>query len=288
MNEIVSIVIPTYNRKKTVRRAIESCLEQTYENIEIVICDDQSTDGTYDYLHKIYSHYSKIKLCSTKGYGKGPQVARNIAISNSSGKYVAFLDSDDFLTSSSIVDRVNAFDDGTVMVYGDVYFGNGNIKRIEHYSHIDNNNRMKYIFEELAVCIFSSIMAKKSSLIEIGMLDETLPAWQDDDTAIRLVELGNVKHCGEIVANIGISQISVSKSAKNAYLGCKLLVKKNKNKIIKYASIRRYVLWCIRITQLKLKYMSEISSVTIMKMYYEGLSNKLREYCKKRFIHIYM
>ena len=47
---LVSIIMPTYNRRQIIKDAIDSCLEQTYENIELIICDDHSTDGTYEYI----------------------------------------------------------------------------------------------------------------------------------------------------------------------------------------------------------------------------------------------
>jgi glycosyltransferase involved in cell wall biosynthesis len=86
----VSVIIPTYNREGYICQAIESVLQQTYENIEIIVVDDGSTDRTKEKLH---SYLPKIRYISTKN--GGPAHARNIGMAAATGEYLAFLDSDD-------------------------------------------------------------------------------------------------------------------------------------------------------------------------------------------------
>ena len=61
-NPLVSIVIPTHNRKKHVERLINSILENTYKNIEIIVIDDDSTDGTYEYLKEKFGNLPNFKI----------------------------------------------------------------------------------------------------------------------------------------------------------------------------------------------------------------------------------
>jgi glycosyltransferase involved in cell wall biosynthesis len=89
-NPLVSVVIPAYNRAHTLRRAVDSVLNQTYTNIEVLIVDDGSKDNTCEVL-RLYG--DKIRWWSQKN--AGPSSARNSGIKEAKGDYVAFLDSDD-------------------------------------------------------------------------------------------------------------------------------------------------------------------------------------------------
>ena len=99
-NELISVVIPTYNRGKVIRKSIESVLNQSYKNIELIIIDDGSTDNTEFVVKKISDNRIKyIKL----NENKGACYARNIGIKKAKGKYIAFVDSDDYLPNNSSI-----------------------------------------------------------------------------------------------------------------------------------------------------------------------------------------
>lgn len=91
---LVSIIMPAYNSEKYIGEAIDSILIQTYKNWELIIVDDCSEDNTVEIINEYASYDLRIKCISLKTH-KGVACARNIAISNSSGRYIAFLDSDD-------------------------------------------------------------------------------------------------------------------------------------------------------------------------------------------------
>ena len=92
-NPLISIVIPTYNRRDFVIEAIESCLAQTYENIEIIVVDDGSSDGTARVLRARYG--DRIHLIVQEN--QGPAIARNRGIDAANGDFIHFLDADDWL-----------------------------------------------------------------------------------------------------------------------------------------------------------------------------------------------
>lgn len=96
----VSVIIPAYNVEKYIYRAIESVLHQTYLNIELVIVDDGSTDNTWNIIKKYMSQDSRIIAETQKN--KGVSAARNLGLSLSNGKFVTFLDSDDWLEPDAI------------------------------------------------------------------------------------------------------------------------------------------------------------------------------------------
>lgn len=90
--EKVSVIIPTYNREKTILRAVESVLNQTYTNLEVLIIDDGSTDGTADVVNGIEDERIKYVVLEENG---GPSNARNVGVQMAEGEWIAFQDSDD-------------------------------------------------------------------------------------------------------------------------------------------------------------------------------------------------
>jgi glycosyltransferase involved in cell wall biosynthesis len=93
MTGLVSVIIPTYNRAELVSRAIESALAQTYANIEVIVVDDGSTDGTEQILSRRYGHEPRVIYLRQEN--KGVSAARNVGLRAARGDYVALLDSDD-------------------------------------------------------------------------------------------------------------------------------------------------------------------------------------------------
>ena len=94
MNDLVSILMPTFNAEKFIKAAVESVQKQTYENWEMILVDDASTDETVKIIADFAQKDSRIKhyqLQTNSGNG----FARNIALEKASGKYIAFLDADD-------------------------------------------------------------------------------------------------------------------------------------------------------------------------------------------------
>lgn len=94
MNNLVSIVTPTFNSSKYIAETIQSVQKQTHPNWEMIIVDDCSTDTTVDIIKNFIVNDNRIQLHQLKS-NSGPAVARNKGIENVSGKYMTFLDADD-------------------------------------------------------------------------------------------------------------------------------------------------------------------------------------------------
>jgi len=104
MNKI-SIIMPVYNSLSFLKETIESVRSQTYKNWELIIIDDNSTDGSRDYLINNYKFEKKIKIfLNKKNYGPG--YSRNKAIQKSTGNFLAFLDSDDLWTKTKLLEQI--------------------------------------------------------------------------------------------------------------------------------------------------------------------------------------
>ena len=95
--DMISIIIPVYNTAKYVGKCIESVINQSYKNLEIIIIDDASTDGSYDICKDYADTDRRIKIIHNEN-NIGLSGSRNVGIDISKGKYIAFVDSDDYIT----------------------------------------------------------------------------------------------------------------------------------------------------------------------------------------------
>ena len=108
MNQVVSIITPSFNRGYIVEETAASILAQTYPHWEWIIVDDGSTDDSWEVLSKIAAKDQRIKLFKRDRGPKGACACRNIAVEKSTGTYVMFLDTDDVLASFCLEQRVAA------------------------------------------------------------------------------------------------------------------------------------------------------------------------------------
>lgn len=99
-DELISIVVPVYNVEKYLKRCLDSLINQTYENIEIILVNDGSTDDSLEICKEYSKNDKRIKIVSKKNEGLG--MARNTGIDNASGQYICFFDSDDFVEINAI------------------------------------------------------------------------------------------------------------------------------------------------------------------------------------------
>lgn len=138
---MISIIIPCYNAEKTIERCLESVINQTYKNIEIIVINDGSVDRT-DSIIKRYTTDKRIKYYNRSNHGIGK--TRNFGIEKANGKYITFLDSDDYLPNDAIdnlykLAQKNKLD----LVVSDYYVDNKNIKseKIKSFSitNVKNN-----------------------------------------------------------------------------------------------------------------------------------------------------
>lgn len=104
MNKLISIIMPVYNAEKYLNRSIESIMNQTYNNIEIILVNDGSTDNSLSICSNYQKIDSRIKLINQEN--QGVSFARNKGIDESTGDYIMFIDSDDYIEKNMIEDMV--------------------------------------------------------------------------------------------------------------------------------------------------------------------------------------
>lgn len=100
MNDLITVVIPVYNVRTYLNKCIKSVVNQTYRNLQILLIDDGSTDGSSSLCDEIADSDSRIQVIHKLNSGLG--LTRNVGIDNAKGKYITFIDSDDYLSTDLI------------------------------------------------------------------------------------------------------------------------------------------------------------------------------------------
>ena len=97
---LVSVIVPIYNSEQYLHRCIDSIVNQSYKDIEIILINDGSTDNSGEICNEYAVIDNRIKVMNTQN--NGPAAARNIGIENSKGKFIFFVDSDDFIENDAL------------------------------------------------------------------------------------------------------------------------------------------------------------------------------------------
>lgn len=183
----LSVIIPTYNRKKTLKNTIESLLNQTYpeDKYELVIADDGSNDGTKEMISNITSNVI-INYYWQKNRGRA--AARNLGIKNSKGDLLLFIDSDMLAEESLLSEHTKEYQNyKNIMVIGNIKLSK-TIKRtpfvrtvLEKENKIENRSNEKgFIPNEF--CLTGNLSIRKKDLEKIGFFDEKFKEYGWEDT----------------------------------------------------------------------------------------------------------
>ena len=144
INDLVSVVIPCFNYGKYIDEAVDSVLNQTYKNFEIVIIDDCSEDDSYkDCLRQIDKNKDKIRVFRNE-VNKGVAKSRNIAIENALGKYIIILDADDMIHCTYIEKVLNCIKEGKGDIVGTSVHYFGNRIDVEHLPDYSSKTVLKF------------------------------------------------------------------------------------------------------------------------------------------------
>jgi len=180
----VSIVIPTYNRLLMLKEAVESVLAQDFEDFELIIVDDGSTDETGN---EIKRYGGRVRLLQ-HSENRGVSVARNEGIRHSKGKYITFLDSDDLWVKGKLKIQVAFLDDNPQypLCYTDEIWIRKGRRVNPRFKHAKYSG---WIFEKcLPLCTVSpsSAMMRKTLFPKVGLFDEAFPVCEDYDFWLRV------------------------------------------------------------------------------------------------------
>lgn len=188
-NPLISVVIPTHNRKDLLPRAVQSVLNQTYQNIEIIIVSDGSTDGTDELMESLQQADRRITYISYKP-GKGGNYARNTGIKASKGEYVAFLDDDDEWHNDKLQRQLDIIknDSSIGLVCCAINSVQEGVDYVTKYIPPAEYDSSKMILLKNCIGSTTTVMVKKDIFVESGLFDEQLGALQDYDLWTRICQ----------------------------------------------------------------------------------------------------
>lgn len=180
---LVSVLITTHNRVDLLPRAINSVINQTYQNIELIVIDDGSKDNTAEVVNNYMKKYNHIKYIKHE-IPLGANKARNNGIDLAKGYFIAGLDDDDEFFPDRIEELVKNYTDEYSLITSNdlLIFDNGKEKSTKKHDIVTLD---LMLYEN---CIGNQVLVKKNYLTSINCFDENLTASQDYDMWIRIIQ----------------------------------------------------------------------------------------------------
>src|SRR5690554_1493275 len=228
----ISIITPSFNRKHLIEKLVESIRGQSYQNWELLIVDDDSSDGTVEYLTKLYTQDARIIIAGRASQIKGANPCRNEGLGKATGDYLMFLDSDDLLFPNCLEQRskqAEKFGNYDFLVLNGV-FGDAKGSPSDILWNIETKeSHLSRFIKSDSVWSISGGLFKTSFLHERKILfDELLARHQDVDFHIQvLLNTSNYKTLlslqpDYIVRRHGVSSISQKVNADFSLSGSKI------------------------------------------------------------------
>ena len=225
--EKISVIIPTYNRESLIIRSIKSVLNQTYENIEVIVVDDGSTDNT---KAKVSSIKDKRVKYVTYAKNKGACYARNLGIKKATGDYIAFQDSDDVFEKDKLKKQLeNLKRNNSDLDFCKFEVINQDKKYCVPSEELEDKLKNKKYLDLLVEGNFVStqtILGKRNVFDNI-LFDEKLPRLQDYDLILRIASDYKISYTNNILVHVYIQKDSVSTSDEKLKKACYIMMHKN-------------------------------------------------------------
>lgn len=213
---LVSVIIPTYNRVEKLSLSVPSVLSQTYSNLEVIVADDGSDDGTEEYVKALAD--SRIKYIRNP-INKGPSSARNLGAGLASGEYLAFHDSDDEWVKDKLEKQMDFLlnnEEEIPLVYCEfAIYIQGKARAIVPSREIPKDQKQGNIFPFLLLRPLigtPTIVVKKKHFFEVGGFDEAITAYEDYEFTLRFSKTYKIGFVEEPLVRIYNSPNGVNKN----------------------------------------------------------------------------
>lgn len=187
----VSVIIPVYNGARFLKKAVESALGQTYADLEIIIIDDGSIDGTPDVIDRLKQSSSNVRS-ERIAHSGGAAKPKNVGISLARGRYIATLDADDVWHSEKIQKQIELLEGtdssiGYATCYSIYEFEEEGVRYV-HKVPVCDKKQLETVLSRDVMGSGSGMLYKKEVFETVGGFDEELRSGQDAEMRIRLVQ----------------------------------------------------------------------------------------------------
>ncbi|RFS33269.1 glycosyltransferase family 2 protein [Acinetobacter sp. SWAC5] len=241
---LISIIIPMYNREKTINECLNSVSQQTYRNIEILVVDDCS----YDESVNIVKNYldNRVKLVQLDK-NSGAQVARNRGIIEAKGEWIAFNDSDDIWMLNKLEKQLNILEANhfkkNIVIHSDCKCFDEESGKEWVWNVPKTEGSCLELLLKRPAPLFPTLLTSKENLYNCGMLDEDVPSYQEWDTVIKLAQKSIFFHIREPLFTYMLHQgETISKDTKRDIEGYLYIINKYRNQMESYKFYDRHIL----------------------------------------------
>ena len=210
---MISVVIPLYNKEKSIEQSLKCVLSQEYDDFEVVIVEDGSTDGSVGVVEAIND--PRIRLI--KQENGGPSMARNTGVKNAKGEWILFLDADDEMLPEALEffsEKIQKNADAD-MFLGEVIVNNGKTEHlaVEYKEGVVSNPFKSHVFGRLYQCSGTTVYRK--SIVEENPFDERVRRYEDLQRIFKLYREYSLYLCHKPVAKVNIEFASASRARKD-------------------------------------------------------------------------
>lgn len=226
---MISVIIPAYNRQDTIVRAVQSVLNQTYKEIEVIVVDDCSKDNTVAELEKVQDSRLRVIECEKNG---GACAARNIGILNAKGEYIAFQDSDDEWYANKLELQMEQLISKDVdMVSCGFYKFDGSKKEKMPSDDIEGDYLERLLKGNYITT--QSMLIKKECLQE-EKFDERIPRFQDWELSMRLLSKYKFYFINQPLLNAYVQKDSITNNLGAGAEAAMYILEKHKSLYERY------------------------------------------------------
>ncbi|MCM1495279.1 MAG: glycosyltransferase [Bacteroides sp.] len=223
---MVSVIIPTYNRAGTLMRSVQSVMEQSYSEWELIIVDDGSTDNTKDIVKPVLEQDVRIRYIYCPE-NKGQASARNTGIQAAQGEYVAFQDSDDCWLPDKLQLQMSMMKAHPEygLVYGQVVYDEGGKLSVPYPPTDAGTQVFKACLKQNQIGT-PTMLVRKAVFDTIGLFDTSLAALEDYELALRITKHFPTGFVAAPVLKAYKSADSVSRDLGNHLIASSIILKK--------------------------------------------------------------
>lgn len=214
VNEIVSVIIPTYKHVDELSRAIDSVLEQTYTRIEIIVVDDNPPDSasrleTIKVMERYKNNQKVVYIQNEKNSERS--FTRNHGVKESHGKYVMFLDNDDSFFKEKVASQIQCLEakgDEFAVCYSKYVRSIDNKVVWKSTENREGNLLKEILARDLPIHPGSNLMIRKDVFEQIGGFNESMSMNEDIDLLIRLMKITKIAYCDVCGLNVNLHSYS--------------------------------------------------------------------------------